>query len=240
MERERVDRQLYVGDEKKVKPSNWEQTGLAKGGPVDPELIPSYGGHVAGPIWHGHDRCSLKFRSRYMALTGWELTNAHTSLSPRVRVACYLQHILGSLLFSGKSDNIVPARLWPLLQDVSSVGRRGYICTFRCLHPRLDRVLKPASPTSSNFQCQGIRMRINYWIFYIPAHPIQPQEARRLPNNRMYVLRNTFVEALWFEPFHRVPARMITWVESREYSQWLSLTGSSCYATPGSIGFDCT
>ncbi|KAI5656732.1 hypothetical protein M9H77_25525 [Catharanthus roseus] len=29
----------------------------------------------------------------------------------------------------------------------------------------------------------------------ILAHPIQPQEARRPPNNRMYVLRNTFVEA---------------------------------------------
>ncbi|KAI5672083.1 hypothetical protein M9H77_12447 [Catharanthus roseus] len=39
---------------KKVKASNWEQTWAAEGGPVDPELIPSYGGHVAGPIWHGH------------------------------------------------------------------------------------------------------------------------------------------------------------------------------------------
>ncbi|KAI5667638.1 hypothetical protein M9H77_17491 [Catharanthus roseus] len=36
---------------KKVKSSNWEQTSPADGGPVDPELIPSYGGHVAGPIW---------------------------------------------------------------------------------------------------------------------------------------------------------------------------------------------
>ncbi|KAI5658326.1 hypothetical protein M9H77_27119 [Catharanthus roseus] len=37
----------------------------------------------------------------------------------------------------------------------------------------------------------------------IPAHPIQPQEARRPPNNTMYVLRNTFVEALWLEaPSH--------------------------------------
>ncbi|KAI5656359.1 hypothetical protein M9H77_25152 [Catharanthus roseus] len=45
---------------KKLKLSDWEQTGPAEGGPVDPELIPSYG---------GHDRGSLKFRSRYMALT---------------------------------------------------------------------------------------------------------------------------------------------------------------------------
>ncbi|KAI5649387.1 hypothetical protein M9H77_35392 [Catharanthus roseus] len=38
---------------KKVKASDWEQTEAAKGGPVDPELIPSYGGHVAGRIWRG-------------------------------------------------------------------------------------------------------------------------------------------------------------------------------------------
>ncbi|KAI5673600.1 hypothetical protein M9H77_13964 [Catharanthus roseus] len=55
---------------KKVKASDWEQTGAAEGGPVDPELIPSYGGHVAGLIWRGQDRGLLKCRSRYMALTG--------------------------------------------------------------------------------------------------------------------------------------------------------------------------
>ncbi|KAI5648108.1 hypothetical protein M9H77_34113 [Catharanthus roseus] len=37
----------------------------------------------------------------------------------------------------------------------------------------------------------------------ILAYPIQPREARRPPNNRMYVLRNTFVQALWLEaPSH--------------------------------------
>ncbi|KAI5668354.1 hypothetical protein M9H77_18207 [Catharanthus roseus] len=55
---------------KKVKPSDWEQTKPAEGGPIDPKLIPSYSGHVA-------DCASLKFRSCYMALTGWELTDAH-------------------------------------------------------------------------------------------------------------------------------------------------------------------
>ncbi|KAI5655413.1 hypothetical protein M9H77_32600 [Catharanthus roseus] len=49
----------------------------AEGGPVDPELIPSYdGGHVAGRIWSGHDRGLLKCRSRYMALTGWDLIDS--------------------------------------------------------------------------------------------------------------------------------------------------------------------
>ncbi|KAI5671682.1 hypothetical protein M9H77_12046 [Catharanthus roseus] len=41
-----------------------------KGGPVDPELIPSYGGHV--------DRGLLKCRSRYMTLIGWSFTDAET------------------------------------------------------------------------------------------------------------------------------------------------------------------
>ncbi|KAI5650850.1 hypothetical protein M9H77_36855 [Catharanthus roseus] len=41
---------------KKVKASDWEQTGAAKGGPVDLELIPSYGGHVTGPIWRGQKK----------------------------------------------------------------------------------------------------------------------------------------------------------------------------------------
>ncbi|KAI5654856.1 hypothetical protein M9H77_32043 [Catharanthus roseus] len=55
---------------KKVKSSDWEQTSPGDGGPFDPELIRSYGGHVADPIWGGHDRGSLKCRSRYMALIG--------------------------------------------------------------------------------------------------------------------------------------------------------------------------
>ncbi|KAI5654808.1 hypothetical protein M9H77_31995 [Catharanthus roseus] len=40
----------------------------------------------------------------------------------------------------------------------------------------------------------------------IPAHPIQPREARRPLNNRMYVLRNTFVEALWLQ----APSHLLT------------------------------
>ncbi|KAI5674135.1 hypothetical protein M9H77_14499 [Catharanthus roseus] len=62
---------------KKVKQSDWEQTEPTERGPADPELIPSYGKHVAGQIWRGQDRGSLKFRLRYMALTGWKLTDEH-------------------------------------------------------------------------------------------------------------------------------------------------------------------
>ncbi|KAI5657976.1 hypothetical protein M9H77_26769 [Catharanthus roseus] len=146
---------------KKVKPSDWKQPVAAEGGPVDPELIPSYDGHVVGRIWRGQDCGLLKCRSRYMALTGWELTDSQagplaeqliravqqdlglgltgglgfnalelhvvatsrqTSRSHQVRATCYLQYILGSSLFSDKSGNIVPVRLWPLLRDVSHVG----------------------------------------------------------------------------------------------------------------------
>ncbi|KAI5659391.1 hypothetical protein M9H77_28184 [Catharanthus roseus] len=35
---------------KRVKTSDWEQTGPAEGGSIDSELIPSYDGHMAGPI----------------------------------------------------------------------------------------------------------------------------------------------------------------------------------------------
>ncbi|KAI5681429.1 hypothetical protein M9H77_02657 [Catharanthus roseus] len=42
-----------------------------------------------------------------------------------------------------------------------------------------------------------------------PAHPIRSQEARRPANNRIYVVRNLFVEALWLE----VPSHLLmeTW-----------------------------
>ncbi|KAI5682471.1 hypothetical protein M9H77_03699 [Catharanthus roseus] len=172
---------------KKVKPSDWEQTEPAEGGPVNPELIPSYGGYVAGPIWRGQDRGSLKFRLRYMELTGWELTDALTSLWPRVRAACYLQYILCSLLFSDKSGNIVPTRLWSLLQDASSVGRS----------------LGQTSRVDAK-ELAGCWSLLEFgYRQCIPAHPIHPQVARRPPNNRMYVLRNTFVEALWLKaPSH--------------------------------------
>ncbi|KAI5672864.1 hypothetical protein M9H77_13228 [Catharanthus roseus] len=54
----------------------------------------------------------------------------------------------------------------------------------------------------------------------IPAHPIQPREARRLPNNRMYVLRNTFVEALWLE----APSHLLT----ESWTSVSAIPASSC------------
>ncbi|KAI5648843.1 hypothetical protein M9H77_34848 [Catharanthus roseus] len=109
---------------KKVKPLDWEQTDPAEGGPIDPELIPSYGGHVAGRIWRDDLGLALIGGLGFNAAELHAIaTSRSTSLSPRVKAACYLQYILGSSLFNDKSGNIVPARLWPLLQDASSVGR---------------------------------------------------------------------------------------------------------------------
>ncbi|KAI5665010.1 hypothetical protein M9H77_24333 [Catharanthus roseus] len=68
---------------KKVKASDWEQTEAAERGPVDLELIPSYGGHVAGRICRGQDRGLLKCRSRYMALTGFNALELHVVATSR-------------------------------------------------------------------------------------------------------------------------------------------------------------
>ncbi|KAI5658942.1 hypothetical protein M9H77_27735 [Catharanthus roseus] len=37
------------------------------------------------------------------------------------------------------------------------------------------------------------------WVQCIPAHPIRPQEHRRPANNRVYMVKNVFIEALWLE-----------------------------------------
>ncbi|KAI5657844.1 hypothetical protein M9H77_26637 [Catharanthus roseus] len=107
---------------KRVKASNWEQTSPAEGGPVDPKLIPFYSGHVVGPIWRRQDRGLLKCRSHYMELFNIA-TSSRSRLSRSDRFACYIQYLLGSLLFTDKSGNIVPSRLWPLVKDVRSFGK---------------------------------------------------------------------------------------------------------------------
>ncbi|KAI5681896.1 hypothetical protein M9H77_03124 [Catharanthus roseus] len=97
-----------------------------KGGPVDPELIPLYGDHVAGPIWHRQSDLSLAFTSG--GINGQEqfdvATDPRSRLSSSDRAAYYIQYLLGSSLFTDKSGNIVPSRLWPLVKDVRS--SRGF------------------------------------------------------------------------------------------------------------------
>ncbi|KAI5656526.1 hypothetical protein M9H77_25319 [Catharanthus roseus] len=67
------------------------------------------------------------------------------------------------------------------------------------------------------------------WRQCIPAHPIRPKEARRPVNNRMYMVKNTFVEALWLE----APSHLLTetWISvpavtlderTDDYMQWFT------------------
>ncbi|KAI5677625.1 hypothetical protein M9H77_08575 [Catharanthus roseus] len=90
------------------------------------------------------DRDILKSRSRYVSLIGWTPSdpavsdldisgssigiNAQDSAgvadSPRCglstdqRAACYVLYLLGSSLFTDKSGNNVPGKLWPLVKNI--------------------------------------------------------------------------------------------------------------------------
>ncbi|KAI5674031.1 hypothetical protein M9H77_14395 [Catharanthus roseus] len=50
------------------------------------------------------------------------------------------------------------------------------------------------------------------WVQSIPAHPIRPQEHRRPANNRVYMVKNVFIEALWLE----APSHLLTCI-------WISI-----------------
>ncbi|KAI5656517.1 hypothetical protein M9H77_25310 [Catharanthus roseus] len=59
----------------------------------------------------------------------------------------------------------------------------GMIAYFDCVEPYMpDRIVKQFG-----------------WVLCVPAHPIRPQEHRRLVNNRVYMVKNVFIEALWLE-----------------------------------------
>ncbi|KAI5649636.1 hypothetical protein M9H77_35641 [Catharanthus roseus] len=108
---------------KKAKNSDWDLTRPADGGPIDPELIPSYGRHVAGRICLGQEQSMLKSRLRYIELFD-VATDPHGRLSSSDRAACYIQYLLGSSLFTDKSGNVVPTKLWSLVKNVRSC--RGF------------------------------------------------------------------------------------------------------------------
>ncbi|KAI5661966.1 hypothetical protein M9H77_21289 [Catharanthus roseus] len=50
------------------------------------------------------------------------------------------------------------------------------------------------------------------WVQYIPAHPIHPQEHRRPGNNKVYMVKNVFIEVFWLE----APSHLLT-------STWTSI-----------------
>ncbi|KAI5650442.1 hypothetical protein M9H77_36447 [Catharanthus roseus] len=73
-----------------------------KGGPVDPMLILSYDVHMAGCIWHGHDRDLLKSRSRYIALTSMDI------------------HVLSHVCTYGETGRSVLQAVYPAIPNVES------------------------------------------------------------------------------------------------------------------------
>ncbi|KAI5674185.1 hypothetical protein M9H77_14549 [Catharanthus roseus] len=57
------------------------------------------------------------------------------------------------------------------------------------------------------FEIQDLWVTTWYGILaYFDSHPIRPLEARRPANNRMYVLKNAFIETLWLE----APSHLLT------------------------------
>ncbi|KAI5654929.1 hypothetical protein M9H77_32116 [Catharanthus roseus] len=109
---------------KKSKNDSWEQTCPTDGGPQDLVIVPSYSGHVAGCIWGGQS--DLHISDSNIGINAQDLAGVADSprkgLSTEQRVACYVLYLLGSLLFTDKSANNVPGKLWPLVKNVSSVG----------------------------------------------------------------------------------------------------------------------
>ncbi|KAI5676391.1 hypothetical protein M9H77_07341 [Catharanthus roseus] len=103
---------------KKSKNDGWEQTGPSDGGPQDPVLVPSY---------RGHNRDILKSRSRYVSLTGWTpsdlavvqlvgetvLSHLRSYMFQRPN-SSLLSAFVESSLFTNKSGNNVPGKLWLL------------------------------------------------------------------------------------------------------------------------------
>ncbi|KAI5658440.1 hypothetical protein M9H77_27233 [Catharanthus roseus] len=155
---------------KKVKASDWEQTCPVEGGPVDPELIPSYGGHVAGPIWRSW------FIEVLITLHGtYRFAWGAATLTFLYRNLGQASHVNAKEL----------AGCWSLLEAWIYM----YFSMFAPMAYMPDRIVRQF----------GFRQ-------YIPAQRIRPMEVRRPANNRMYVVRNLFMEALWLE----APSHLLT------------------------------
>ncbi|KAI5672327.1 hypothetical protein M9H77_12691 [Catharanthus roseus] len=186
---------------------------LAEGGLVDPELIPSFGGYVAGPILRGQDRGSLKFRSCYMALTGWELTDAHVRVDISV-----LSHVCTPVRPGTEAYK-------PYIQQFPVLGYKNENKLLD-IHLRLDVM------TADELYMLDRVLRQFGYRQCIPTHPIQSQEACRPPNNMLYVLRNTFVEALWLETsVLAIPPSSCT----DDYMGWYFSQSHSRIQNPGNI-----
>ncbi|KAI5683482.1 hypothetical protein M9H77_04710 [Catharanthus roseus] len=209
---------------KKVKASDWEQTEPAEGGPVVPELIPLYGGHVTGWIWRGQDHGLLKCQSRYMALIGWELTDLQAG--PLASGLWYRAWIYLYFSIFAPSFRHSPEGCKPYMQMFPMIGYKNE-------SKLLDICLRLDMMTADEirwipYRTQDVRdCWVSTWHGFIayfdcvePYMPDWPREARRPWNNRMYALRNTFIEALWL----KAPSHLLT----KTWTNVPAIPGSFC------------
>ncbi|KAI5670696.1 hypothetical protein M9H77_11060 [Catharanthus roseus] len=157
---------------------------MNRGSFVDPELIPSYGGHLAGSVWHETGSWFIEVPIALQALTGWNLNGSQSA----ARLA-YLHRNLGQASRVDAKElagccSLLEAWIYmyfPMFVHAVSIWY-GFIAYFDCVVRQF-----------GFGQC-------------ICAHPIRPIEAHRPANNWMYVVRNLFVEALWL----KAPSHLLT------------------------------
>ncbi|KAI5676658.1 hypothetical protein M9H77_07608 [Catharanthus roseus] len=114
-----------------------------------------------------------------------------------------LPHAIGVHAYGVVVDHrLSKEQLIRVVQDDLGLALTGLHAIYRC-KPYIQ--MFPTIGYKNKNKLLDIRLRLDMMTDdeCIPAHPIQPQEARRPLNKRMYVLRNTFVEALWLKaPSH--------------------------------------
>ncbi|KAI5658294.1 hypothetical protein M9H77_27087 [Catharanthus roseus] len=179
---------------KKVKASDWEQTGAAKGA-------------LTG---------GLGFNTSELHVVA---TSRQTSQSHQAWIYLYLPMFAPPFRHSSEGCK-------PYIQMFPTIGYKN---ENKLLDIRLRLDMMTADEVRwIPYRTQDIRdCWVSTWYGFIayfdcvePYMPEQPQEARRPPNNKMYVLRNTFVEALWLE----APSHLLT----ESWTSVLAIPASSC------------
>ncbi|KAI5672127.1 hypothetical protein M9H77_12491 [Catharanthus roseus] len=159
-----------------------------------------------------------------MPHTRWTLTNAEDlglafiggGINGQELFDVYL---MGSSLFTDKSGNIVSSKLWPLAKDVRSFGsllrvlRRLPICIGTWIYmyfPMFAPVLRPGTQSCKlyiqQFPMLGHKTEHKLLDIRLRLDMMSTDKARRPENNKMYVVRNFFMEALWLE----APSHLLT------------------------------
>ncbi|KAI5677035.1 hypothetical protein M9H77_07985 [Catharanthus roseus] len=112
---------------KKGDDDSWMQRGLAPGGPGDPKVMPSYGGHVTAVIWRGE----VHSYGLYSA------TGDDADLPMDIRASCYVLSMIGNSIFTNNSGlNTWIYLYFPMFASpmrAGAVGHNPYIQQFELL-----------------------------------------------------------------------------------------------------------